>query len=108
VVDRLLALPSCKYTIEVRNDDEILAGHLREYIWHGGTAMEDIDTNNDGEVDIQTGEDWCFAYGEEDWVSGATVVEDGETIPKVFKHYRRDALLNNRFKLRCESIINRI
>ncbi|MBQ0726662.1 MAG: hypothetical protein KBT77_04850, partial [Thalassolituus oleivorans] len=71
---------SCKYTLLVRNKAETFAGHLRKYIWQGGTGL-DLDNdgviatvpNNDGIVESET--PWCFGYGEEEWLSGVTYAQ---------------------------------
>lgn len=48
--------PSCAYSISIKNTKFGLP--KRTYVWAGN------DDDNNGEPD------WCFAYGEEEWVSG--------------------------------------
>ncbi|GGY59961.1 hypothetical protein GCM10011297_35310 [Bacterioplanes sanyensis] len=92
---------SCKYSIEVRNQADLFAGHLRRYVWMGGTAAADISTDDDLEIEIRAGEEWCFVYGESEWVSGATVIEEGVSGPKKYRHYREDAEDDNSLKIPC-------
>lgn len=92
---------SCKYSIEIRGHAFGL-DNLRKYLWLGGIATADINTDTDPEPEILAGQEWCFVYGEEDWVSGATVFEGGSTISKAFRHYREDALDDDNLKIACE------
>jgi hypothetical protein len=50
---------SCRYSIQVR--ETVFGENLRTYIWQGGTGTD--------------GQPWCFAYGEREWVSGATFTQ---------------------------------
>jgi hypothetical protein len=52
---------SGRYSIDVRS--AIFGANLRTYIWKGGTYRA---------PDPRAGQPWCFAYGEREWVSGAT------------------------------------
>ena len=74
---------------------------MRRYVWRGGTATADINIDGDPEPEILAGQEWCFVYGEEDWIDGATVIEDGSTTPKVFRHYKEDAEDDDSLKIPC-------
>ena len=41
----------------------------REYIWLGGNYPADL-TDENGNPDPKAGTEWCFKYGEEEWVDG--------------------------------------
>lgn len=71
-----------EYSIDIRNKRFGLP--YRQYIWKGGKG---VDVNGDGEIkDIvaaptatppvievtETTVDWCFAYGEREWMSGVS------------------------------------
>lgn len=93
---------SCKYSIKVRNQDDLFEGSLRRYVWRGDTATENIDINQDGEIDIAAGEPWCFEYGEEEWVNPYLVSEIGRPDRNaVFNDYRNDAVENDNEKIGC-------
>lgn len=98
----VLVVNSCRYSIEIRDHAELFEGNLRDYVWRGGVATADINIDADPEPEILAGQNWCFVYGEADWTSGATVVEDGQTILKIFRHYKRAALINDLIKKSCE------
>ncbi|MEJ2046270.1 MAG: hypothetical protein P8X74_21420 [Reinekea sp.] len=58
-----------------------MPGHLRTYIWEGGTVplqIPDPDYQGEGEApminnqDPDAGQEWCFAYGEAEWLRGVT------------------------------------
>lgn len=71
---------SCLYTLQVKNEKYGLP--YRTYKWKGGKNPEDMpildaDGNPELESDDVTqkvhpdaGKDWCFAYGESEWMSG--------------------------------------
>jgi len=45
---------------------------------------------------------WCFGYGEEEWLSGATVVnDDGSVRPKRFSDYQDDATDDASLRISC-------
>ncbi|GGY59587.1 hypothetical protein GCM10011297_35130 [Bacterioplanes sanyensis] len=71
----------------------------------GGTAAADISTDDDLEIEIRAGEEWCFVYGEQDWVSPAFNVPDpnnaGEQVGARFGDYRTRAANNNANKIPC-------
>ena len=52
---------SCRYSIEVR--ENIFGANMRAFIWYGGTYPS-------GHVNAD--QNWCFAFGEHDWVGGRT------------------------------------
>jgi hypothetical protein len=54
---------TCKYTIKVRRNF-FGDAHLRTYIWRGDQTAG--------------GQDWCFGYGESEWVSGRTFTQTYE------------------------------
>lgn len=59
-----LKCSSCTYTIDVRNKQFGLP--YRAYVWKGEDVWNDINKNNvkdDGEIT-----EWCFGYGEKEWV----------------------------------------
>lgn len=70
---------SCYYSIHIRDDNDVLKGRLRDYIWYGG---EGVDVNKDGYIGDNpntagtvegAGEEqasWCFVYGENEWING--------------------------------------
>lgn len=64
---------SCKYSIKVRRNF-FGEAHLRTYIWKGGTYQA---------PDPKAGQEWCFAYGEKEWVDG-----------KVWDDIRKEAMGN--------------
>lgn len=84
----------------------------RTYIWEGA-AGEDL--NGDGEIknvpaDPNTvpptqelkEEGWCFAYGEEEWVSPMNIKDPGVPIRKAtFEDYKKKAKRNNDLKVSC-------
>jgi len=41
----------------------------RTYIWKGGTYPADL-TDENGNPDPKAGTEWCFKYGEEEWMDG--------------------------------------
>jgi hypothetical protein len=64
---------SCLYTLQVKNEKYGLP--YRTYKWKGGQGF---DVNNDGEIKddstasppiVETTVDWCFAYGELEWMA---------------------------------------
>jgi hypothetical protein len=68
---------SCKYSIEVRNVRYGLP--YRQYIWKGGKYPKyDLDADGEVKKDAQgnpilhpkSEQDWCFAYGEQEWIGG--------------------------------------
>jgi hypothetical protein len=65
-----------------------MPNHLRTYIWEGEDAVED------GEAD------WCFAYGEEEWVNPDSHPLTG--LPLDFEGYRARALLDTERRSDCE------
>jgi hypothetical protein len=63
---------TCGYTIEIRLDNMGLPG--RQYIWEGGQyTQEEIDQlkeEHGSDSDLpEVGDDWCFVYGEGEWLS---------------------------------------
>ncbi|ASP40166.1 hypothetical protein CHH28_16440 [Bacterioplanes sanyensis] len=94
---------SCKYSIEIRNEAETFAGHLRDYIWLGGTATTDINIDADPEIEIRAGEEWCFVYGESEWITHETVLDEGtgQQRRKIFSDFMEDAEDNNLLKTVC-------
>ncbi|GGY59558.1 hypothetical protein GCM10011297_35080 [Bacterioplanes sanyensis] len=91
---------SCKYSIEVRNQAGLFAGRLRDYVWLGGIATADINTDADPEVEIRAGEEWCFVYGESEWITHETVLDEGtgQQRRKIFSDFMEDAEDNNLLK----------
>ncbi|MEJ2046266.1 MAG: hypothetical protein P8X89_23665 [Reinekea sp.] len=80
---------SCAYSIGIRSE---LFGEdaLREYIWEGD------DADNDGNPD------WCFAYGEEEWVNPYTIPQcDGTTQNATFDNYQSRAEANPDYRTAC-------
>lgn len=71
---------SCKYSLKVRNKPGTFEGHLRQYIWQGGTGL---DLNEDGFIAttpnadgiIESNVPWCFGYGESEWLAGTTYAQ---------------------------------
>ena len=61
---------SCKYSILVRGDQKVFGENLRTYVWAGGTYAADLKLEDNITPDPKAGTDWCFAYGEKEWVSG--------------------------------------
>lgn len=73
---------SCGYTIDVRNSKSKLGLPYRQYIWKGGKNPADmpiLDANGSPELEADgvtqkvhpdAGKDWCFAYGESEWMEG--------------------------------------
>jgi len=70
---------SCKYSINMR---KAIFGtsFLREYIWAGGVTPAIIE-GGAGEPPMipnpapNAGKEWCFAYGEADWLAGLAFVD---------------------------------
>lgn len=59
---------SCRYSIDARNKPNVLENNLRRYVWYGGKyplTLPDGTTPHPN-----AGQDWCFAYGEKEWVDG--------------------------------------
>jgi len=70
---------SCKYSIQVRAN----AGFgFRSYVWRGAAAIPDNPATT-GVDESQPA--WCFAYGEQEWVSG-------QLFKKVYEAARGDLL----------------
>src|SRR5690625_3158917 len=70
---------SCAYSIKVRN--EAFGLTPRAYIWHGGTYDDEmplltedgtpqLDENGELILAPRAGQDWCFAFGEREWMGG--------------------------------------
>ncbi|WP_323816513.1 hypothetical protein [Cellvibrio sp. NN19] len=73
-----------RYAMWIMHDSDKLALPMRTYVWKGG---EGVDVNGDGEIKnvpanpaanpvqaeiIEETVEWCFAYGESDWVGGVS------------------------------------
>ncbi|WP_396589152.1 hypothetical protein [Bermanella sp. R86510] len=59
---------SVEYTIAVRNQRFGLP--YRAYIWKGGEYPANL-TDTNGNPDPKAGTEWCFKYGEEEWIDPA-------------------------------------
>lgn len=71
---------ACRYSIEVRNGGSAVHGlglTHRIYIWKGDKYPATLPT---GLPHPKANQDWCFAYGEKEWVDG-----------KVFKNVAKAA-----------------
>lgn len=62
----LLYCFNCRYSVLVRGNFNL---PKRTYIWKGGTYDVDL-KKDDGTPDPNAGKEWCFAYGENEWMSG--------------------------------------
>ncbi|WP_353351707.1 hypothetical protein [Oceaniserpentilla sp. 4NH20-0058] len=61
---------------------------LRTYIWKGGTYPANL-TDENGNSDPKAGTEWCFEYGEEEWLAGGKIMgDDGKLRDKVFSDYQ--------------------
>ena len=75
---------------------------MRSYVWKGGVATADINIDTDPEPEILAGQDWCFVYGEMDWIANVQIAETNGTLrTKVFDDYFDAALLNDSSKISC-------
>jgi len=72
---------SCRYSTAVRNNQDAYGLPHRTYIWHGGTYDDEmplltedgtpqVDENGERILDPRAGQDWCFAFGESEWMGG--------------------------------------
>lgn len=59
---------SCGYTIKIRNENYGLP--YRTYIWKGEGYDVDLKLSDGITPDPNAGKEWCFAYGEKEWVDG--------------------------------------
>lgn len=75
---------SCEYSIDVRNSSDKFNLPYRAYIWKGGNYPADL-TDENGNPDPKAGTEWCFKYGEEEWV-------DGKEFSKIDEAARGDLL----------------
>ena len=74
----------------------------RSYIWLGGTFPADL-TDANGQPDPKAGTQWCFAYGEEEWLAGGTIMgDDGKIRAKVFSDYRDIAEFDEDQQVACQ------
>jgi hypothetical protein len=60
---------SCRYSTEIRNAENVLAGHLRSYVWRGGVYPL---VSPNGAQHPNAGQQWCIGYGEAEWLSGVS------------------------------------
>lgn len=89
-----------KYAIEIMHNDYLPFGY-RTYIWQGGMYPADL-TDAEGNPDPRAGQAWCFGYGESEWISGATVVNDDGTVRlKKFSDYLDDANDEESLRVPC-------
>lgn len=59
-----------EYALDIlHNEDKGIALPYRQYIWKGGTYAADL-KDEQGNPDPRAGQDWCFGYGEEEWLVG--------------------------------------
>ena len=105
------ACKACNYTIHVRNEKFKLP--YCTYIWQGKAGK---DLNGDGDIKNVAAnptaitptpeykeEGWCFAYGEEEWVAGGTIMgDDGKIRAKVFSDYRDIAEFDEDQQVACQ------
>ena len=59
------------YGMKVMHDSDKLGLPYRQYIWKGGTYAADLKDDKDN-PDPRAGQDWCFGYGEQEWLAGKT------------------------------------
>ena len=80
----------------------------RQYIWLGGQYVADL-TNEAGLPDPKAGTDWCFAYGEEEWLVPKTIsstsIVNGETktttTNAIFSDYLDEAKDDEALRISC-------
>lgn len=61
-----------EYALDILHSaDKGIALPYRQYIWKGGTYDANL-TDAEGNPDPKAGQDWCFGYGEEEWLAGKT------------------------------------
>ncbi len=90
--------PSCTYAVNIKNEKFGL--EKRTYIWKGG---------NYASTHEKAGQDWCFAYGETEWINPGTVAEtkivDEQVVTvtrnKNFNDYLKDAKKDENLQLSC-------
>jgi hypothetical protein len=108
-------IKAIKYAMSVMHDSNKLNINKRTYIWEGGKG---VDVNKDGKIkDIAANPDaippvvavvettipWCFAYGEEEWLAGGTIMgDDGKMRAKVFSDYRDIAEFDEDQQVACQ------
>ena len=84
----------CTYSIDVKNVR--LGIPYRQYIWLGGTFPA---------THVNAGQEWCFAYGEAEWVNPGFNVAVPGTPPTSrsaqFNDYRDRADNDDTFKINC-------
>ncbi|MEJ2076220.1 MAG: hypothetical protein P8X79_22490, partial [Reinekea sp.] len=98
---------TCKYVIRIKQS--FMPGHLRTYIWEGGTVplqIPDPDYRGEGEApminnqDPNAGQEWCFAYGEEEWLNPGNNPLTGTILD--FNGYRDLAIADTDRRVDCE------
>jgi len=70
---------SCRYAIQAKQ--HTFNDQMRTYIWSGGTSLVTIENPLAGEEGqpptTEVMQEWCFEYGESDWVAYSTETVDG-------------------------------
>ncbi|ACE84813.1 hypothetical protein CJA_2509 [Cellvibrio japonicus Ueda107] len=74
---------SMRYAMSIMHDSDKLNLSYRTYVWKGGVEPDEIpvlgadgnpETDEHGAIRMQAnpkaGQDWCFGYGEQEWMSG--------------------------------------
>ncbi|GAA6135447.1 hypothetical protein NBRC116188_22370 [Oceaniserpentilla sp. 4NH20-0058] len=98
---KLADCKSCEYSIDVRNSADKFNLPYRTYIWKGGTYPANL-TDENGNSDPKAGTDWCFAYGENEWMEPFDVKEPGQPTRKAkFEDYKKKAKRDKNLKVSC-------
>jgi len=78
----LMAIKALSWTYKPAN-----GGYLpyRTYIWKGGKYKADLKLADGVTPDPKAGQDWCFVFGEREWVGG----KSWEKTQKIGKRYAK-------------------
>ncbi len=109
--------PGCKlcgpeYALDVRINRFGLTP--RQYIWKGGVEPDTLpmldEQGNQVEIDgvkqtianPKAGQDWCFAYGENEWLNPDEFTSAGKKYLGGFSDYKTRALDDDQKRISCE------
>jgi|SRR5690554_394696 len=89
-----------EYALDILHSaDKGIALPYRQYIWKGGIYAADL-KDAQGNPDPKAGQDWCFGYGEEEWLNPAKHPVTGKAM--VWKDYKDVANSNLDKRVDCE------
>jgi hypothetical protein len=83
---------SVKYAMTIMHDADKMDLPYRNYIWKGGVYAA---------PDPRAGQEWCFVYGEREWIKPDKFMIGGKETRGSFENYKNRSLDDDSFKVSC-------